>query len=42
VSAVDGASEQGGDVDGGHAQEDLADDVVRERRGLRCLFHLFV
>jgi hypothetical protein len=36
-----GASEQGDDVDGGNAKEDLADDVVRERRGLR-LFHLLL
>jgi hypothetical protein len=40
--ACHGASEQGGDGLGWYAQEDLADDVVRERRGLRCLLHLFV
>jgi hypothetical protein len=37
-----GASEQCGGLDGGHAQEDLADDIVREWRGLRLFFHLFL
>jgi hypothetical protein len=35
-----GASEQGCGLDGGHAQEDLADDVVREHCGLHLFFHL--